>query len=229
MAASDSLPTGRPLPGSSPVIGRPTPTPLRRYRAGEGLPCSRYHLPHVPRPLRREILRGCASRLFTPSVAFALRDGARLLLVPANMAGTITTRQTSLYAADRVFAPPQWAFDIGLRPGPFPDRAADLLPGLLVVTRTGLAPAGDNEHVSRWSGHPCTVLRLQGALPGGGVTQADDLCKGDQVRPQYPGRRSLQRGQVRRQQPCRWTVGTTAPSFTSVEVSDGGQRWSERA
>ena len=44
----------------------------------------------VARPLRREILRGCASRLFTPSVAFALRDGARLLLVPANMAGTIT-------------------------------------------------------------------------------------------------------------------------------------------
>ena len=69
----------------------------------------------------------------------------------------------------------------------------------------------------------------ESSVPGSGVTQADDLCKGDQVRPQYPGRRSLQRGQVRRQQPCRWTVGTTAPSFTSVEVSDGGQRWSERA
>src|SRR4051794_38406704 len=37
------------------------------------------------------------------------------------------------------------AFDAGLRPGPFPDRAASLLPGLLAATRTGLAPAGDDE------------------------------------------------------------------------------------
>ena len=66
------------------------------------------------------------------------------------MAGTITTRQASLHAADRVVAPPYGAFDIGLRPGPFPDRAADLLPGLLAVTRTGLAPAGDDEHASGW-------------------------------------------------------------------------------
>src|SRR3954469_22930806 len=37
------------------------------------------------------------------------------------------------------------AFVAGLRPGPFPDRAASLLPGLLAATRTGLAPAGDDE------------------------------------------------------------------------------------
>jgi hypothetical protein len=43
---------------------------------------------------------------------------------------------------------PQGAFDAGLRPGPFPDRAASLLPGLLAATRTGLAPAGDNELMS---------------------------------------------------------------------------------
>ena len=82
MAASDSLPAGYPLPGSSPVIGRLAPAPIRRRRTGEGLPSSRRHLPHVPRPLRREVLRGCASRLFTPSMAFALTAGARLLLVP---------------------------------------------------------------------------------------------------------------------------------------------------
>ena len=82
MAASDSLPAGYPLPGSSPVIGHLAPAPIRRRRTGEGLPSSRRHLPHVPRPLRREVLRGCASRLFTPSVAFALTAGARLLLVP---------------------------------------------------------------------------------------------------------------------------------------------------
>ena len=82
MAASDPLPAGYPLPGSSPVIGHLAPAPIRRRRTGEGLPSSRRHLPHVPRPLRREVLRGCASRLFTPSMAFALTAGARLLLVP---------------------------------------------------------------------------------------------------------------------------------------------------
>src|SRR5687768_5401240 len=40
---------------------------------------------------------------------------------------------------------PARAFDAGLRPDPFPDRAASLLPGLLAATRTGLTPAGDDE------------------------------------------------------------------------------------
>jgi hypothetical protein len=37
--------------------------------------------------------------------------------------------------------------DAGLGPGTFPDRAARLQPGLLEATRTGLAPAGDDELV----------------------------------------------------------------------------------
>ena len=41
--------------------------------------------------------------------------------------------------------PPKGAFDAGLRPDPFPDRAASLLPGLLVATGTGLPPACDDE------------------------------------------------------------------------------------
>jgi hypothetical protein len=40
---------------------------------------------------------------------------------------------------------PNGAFDAGLRPGPFPNRAASLLPGLLAATRTGLTPAGGGE------------------------------------------------------------------------------------
>jgi hypothetical protein len=48
-------------------------------------------------------------------------------------------------AADRSVAPPQRAFDAGLRPGPFPGQAASLLPGSLAITRTGLPPAGDDE------------------------------------------------------------------------------------
>jgi hypothetical protein len=37
------------------------------------------------------------------------------------------------------------AFDAGLRPRPFPDETASLLPGLLAATRTGLSPASDDE------------------------------------------------------------------------------------
>src|ERR1700750_3210773 len=46
---------------------------------------------------------------------------------------------------DRSVASPNGALDAGLRPDPFPDRAASLLPGLLAATRTGLTPAGNDE------------------------------------------------------------------------------------
>jgi hypothetical protein len=48
-------------------------------------------------------------------------------------------------ATDRMIASPRGAFDAGLRPDPFPDQAASLLPGLLAATRTGLTPASDDE------------------------------------------------------------------------------------
>src|SRR3954470_15884410 len=79
-------------------------------------------------------------------MAFAVISAARLPLLPPSRAGPLTTLQTSRDAADRPVAPPRRAFDTGLRPGPFPDRAASLLPGLLAATRTGLAPASDDEH-----------------------------------------------------------------------------------
>ena len=44
---------------------------------------------------------------------------------------------------------PTRAFDTGLRPDPFPDQTATLLPGLLAATRTGLTPAGDDELQTR--------------------------------------------------------------------------------
>ncbi len=56
-------------------------------------------------------------------------------------------RPTFHHAAGRSVASPKRAFDTGLRPDPFPDRAASLLAGLAVATRTGLAPAGDDELV----------------------------------------------------------------------------------
>ncbi len=57
----------------------------------------------------------------------------------------LTTRQTSLDAADRTVAPSNEAFDAELRRRAFPPDAASLLPGSLVTTRTGLTPAGGYE------------------------------------------------------------------------------------
>ena len=76
-------------PGSPPTSRLITGYRTRRsggisagHRAGEGLPSSRRHLLNVPRPLRRGVPRGCTSRLFTASMAFALRYRARLSLLP---------------------------------------------------------------------------------------------------------------------------------------------------
>ena len=51
------------------------------------------------------------------------------------------------------------AFDAGLQPGPFPDQAASLLPGLLAATRTGLTPAGDDELTNEKNHHGITSRR----------------------------------------------------------------------
>jgi hypothetical protein len=48
--------------------------------AGEGLSSSRRHRLNVPRPIRRGVPRGCASRLFTASMAFTVNRPARLSL-----------------------------------------------------------------------------------------------------------------------------------------------------
>ena len=113
--------------------GRASPVPVATFQT--------FHAPYAGRFLEAAAQR--AFRIFTSSMAFALNCRARLLHYP------LTTRQASLDAADRLVAPPDRALDVGLRRGPFPVRAADLLTGLLTVTRAGLAPAGNDEHVSR--------------------------------------------------------------------------------
>ena len=145
-AASDAHPAPRPLPGST---GYRTGRSDDRSAASPG----RGGPPQFPPPPSERSApstpgssSGLHSRLFTPSVAFAVKDATRLPLPPTLKGrAAITTRQASLDATDRSVAPPCRALDAGLRPGPFPDRAASLLPGLLAATRTGLTPAGDDE------------------------------------------------------------------------------------
>ncbi len=128
-----------------PVIGHDAPTAPSRRLPGRGgppqfpSPPSRRSTPHTPGGSS-----GLQSRISTLSMAFAVITAARLLLPPPED-GPLTTRQASLDAADRRVAPSNKASDAGLRPDPFPDQAASLLPGLLAATRTGLTPAGDDE------------------------------------------------------------------------------------
>ena len=85
-------------------------------------------------------------------MAFALLLRARHPLVPAIRRGQLTTRQASLHVTDRTVARPRTgALDAGLRPRPFPDDTASLLPGSLTTTRTGLPPASDDELTSQLS------------------------------------------------------------------------------
>ena len=102
--------------------------------------CVRVLLGDGERAIRREVLRGCTSRLFTPSLALALTTRARLLLVPPPKGGLVDDAAGFASRYGPFSCSPLRALDAGLRPGPLPDRAASLLPGLLAATRTGPHP-----------------------------------------------------------------------------------------
>ena len=175
-SSGPSLPAGCVVPQVQPVL-RPPPTPTRpaihfpvpagyrtprsgdmnRRSPGRGGPPQFPPPPSIrsapPTPGSSSRLR---SRLYTASMAFTLITGARHSLAPPARAGTVTTPQASRHATDRIVAPPCRALDAGLRPAPFPDRAASLLPGLLAATRTGLSPAGDDELTNTKEHHGTT-------------------------------------------------------------------------
>jgi hypothetical protein len=84
----------------------------RRARAELGLSSSCDHLLAVPRPLRREVLRHPLQVPRVLFMAFAKSTQARLPLALLTQE-SLTTLQTSLYAADRSVATPRF------RPQPF--------------------------------------------------------------------------------------------------------------
>jgi hypothetical protein len=153
-------------PGSTPVIGRAAPTAPRRRPPGRGGP------PQFPPPPSER------SAPSTPASSSGLqlqalhpfhglrreRRGSALPSPHPKGRAALTARQASLDATDRSVAPPNGALDAGLRPGPFPDRAASLLPGLLAATRTGLTPAGGEKPVLDQV-ISIDHLQLLGALP----------------------------------------------------------------
>src|SRR6266508_1078972 len=116
----------------------------------------------VPLPLRRRVPGCCRSKLFAPSVAFALAVGARLPLVPA-FAGLLTTRlqDSSSYGPITCSSPKatlSWRFDARVSP-----RAGHQLRGCLATTPTGLSPASPpplTGHTSRQQVRPQLRRRL---------------------------------------------------------------------
>src|SRR5919201_7150766 len=111
--------------------------PASRWRRARALPTRRSGRPCRPRRSRRgrrEVPRGCTSRLLTPSMAFTPNGRARLLLSPPT-GGLLTTRQASLNAADRLVAPPEGLLTLGFDPARFQTdppacyRASWQLPG----------------------------------------------------------------------------------------------------
>jgi len=80
-------------------------------------------------------------------MAFALLLRARHPRAPP-VTGQVIQRRGRLHLTlrtVRLHTPPTGAFDGGLRPRPFPDDTASLLPGLLTATRTGLTPASNDK------------------------------------------------------------------------------------
>jgi hypothetical protein len=66
---------------------------------------------------------GLQSRIYTPSMAFAVTHAARHLLFPPQ-GGVLTTRQASLDATDRSVAPPKGLSTLRFDHGRFPPKPA---------------------------------------------------------------------------------------------------------
>ena len=94
--------------------------------------------------------------------------------------------------------PQEWAFDTGLRPRPFPDEAASLLPGPLAATRTGLTPASDDELTTQDQPPTRSTSCLLGARKG--LTTSDG--------PARPRPAAVGRCPHRSARPSTWSGGS---------------------
>ena len=115
---------------------------------------------------------GLHSRLFTPSMAFAVTD--RLGSPPPPEGGTLTTRQASLDAADRSVAPPTGLLTLGFDPARFQTeppacyRASWQLPGpdSHRQATTSLCWITNSHHRPPTSGRTPSVVELRDGGPG---------------------------------------------------------------
>jgi hypothetical protein len=130
-----------------PVIGRHAPAAQTRRLPGRGGPPQ---FPPPPSIRSAPPTPGSSSRLRFQALhrfhGLHPDYGGSALPCPAlNRREWLRRRRLRVMLRTASSLPLYRALDAGLRPGPFPGRAASLLPGLLAATRTGLPPAGDDE------------------------------------------------------------------------------------
>src|SRR5215216_4736581 len=169
-SSGPSLTAGSVVPSAQAVL-RPPPTPTRHpstsrlntgYRTrrsdrtrirrppGRGGPPrfppspSERSEPHTPGGSS-----GLQSRIYTPSMTFAVTVAARLLLFPP-AGGVLTTRQASLDATDRSIAPPTGLSTLRFDPGRFPPFV-----GFVTFERALQSSIEDTEYARR-------IARLRG-------------------------------------------------------------------
>ena len=136
-------PGPRPLPGSSPVIGRATPAAAFRRATGPGraspvpaITIRTFHAPYAGE------FFGAVIQALHPF--HGLRPTGRGSALPHIRSRRGRLRLTLRTARSHT---PKRMLDAALRPRAFPPKAGSLLPGLLAATRTGPSPAGDDELV----------------------------------------------------------------------------------
>jgi hypothetical protein len=140
--------------GDDCMVASPRPSRSANYGAAiaEIIPAARTRHVIDPKPTSTTFILSAGTPDGVCEIPAVRPAGGRGRTPPRRRPG----RQGS--AAVRALSPFR-AFDAGLRPGPFPDKAASLLPGLLAATRTGLPPAGDDELTNAKTHHGVTSRR----------------------------------------------------------------------
>ena len=130
----------------------PTPSPIPHWASREGLSSSVTICPCIPRPIRRRVLRGCKPSS-TPLPWPSPEDTRLGSLWSTHSGGRLTTRQTSLYAADCRLAclPLRRRCQRVPTPGlpPACDNSQDFVAAQLLggwdLTETGRSPASTSQ------------------------------------------------------------------------------------
>jgi hypothetical protein len=129
---------------ASPPTGHHGPASPRPPNAGAqtDLSCSMLGCAHVPLPLRRTVLPGCISKIFTRSMAFAQWGKARLRLLSAAKRRDVSRRCRIRFRLRTACSlDPQRGLCRGASTHRISPRAGHQLHGCLVTTVAGPPPA----------------------------------------------------------------------------------------
>ena len=185
-ATSDAHPASDPLPE---VIGYRTPRSGNKLPQvtgpGRASPVPAATIDTFRAPYTGESFTA-APRIFAASMAFTpiSRGSALPVPTPKGRLSNDAAGFASRYGPHRR-SPCFRAFDAGLRPRPFPDETASLLPGLLAATRTGLTPASDDELTNTINRYVTAILLFCWAHEKGSLCRKSERLFGGFARPTH--------------------------------------------